>query len=368
MCYISLYLYVLFFNCSHVRFPSAAQTPQERASLLAYKTEVSFPVRTPGGLPCPPLGEAESVSSFASPAAADASKPAPAPGLENTSEAAQVSSETAPPRAEGAPLAAVIADDSLTAKTGASGSGDPAAAGSSSSDSDSESDSDSDSDSEDEKADVIAEATKTLAPDASGRADLQEVTSGVKEESNEAKKDFIAEAEAPLAPAVETRPDTAAAAAADQSAMKASSAEELMDSAPEICTASEAAPQISLTPPQVPDEAATDSSPAAVEEVGPDAAEEVVTGVPITEEAPSEVVVETTTSTGAPGEAVGEPVAAPLPAAAAEQREGVLLDPVAAEAAGEELQEDPPVEPSEGTHYTTQCPKPLSVPAYCLEV
>ncbi|XP_010788781.1 fibrous sheath CABYR-binding protein isoform X2 [Notothenia coriiceps] len=190
------------------------EVQDERATLLAYKTAVTFPVRLsePGVFLTQGVGATESVAS-------------PIAAAETAVAAAQVIINTA----------ASTTDDADAVATAFSEPLDPAADGSSSSSS--SSDSDSDSDSEDKNLEKAE--TKTSLPEVSyssvqQRAEVQEVASDVKGGTNEVKKEVPPEPEA--TPACSAAAAEAAQAPATIEAPSVSS-EELVDPAPEICTA-----------------------------------------------------------------------------------------------------------------------------------
>lgn len=329
---------------SHLPFSSAAEAPDERATLLAYKTAVAFPVRfsQPGVFLAQSLGVAEPVTS----STATAEKIVVAAATTSTPDDAAITASSEP--------------------------GDPAADGSSSSSS-SDSDSDSDSDSEDEKSEVEAE-TKTSPPDLSEstvkkEAEVQEVTSKVKEDNHKNKK------EDPPICASEAVPEaTPAAVVATIEAVQATveapsvSSEELVDSAPEICTAIENSPKVpsikgsSVAASTIVPDAQTQFPSKAVTERA--TSERVPTDVPIgtthlvsaeasaeAKAATAEVAAETATEISAPVESAEE-----------------LVDraPVVAETAGEKLQAEAGVKPPEGTYYTPLSPK-ISVSPFFFE-
>ncbi|XP_063353227.1 nucleolar protein dao-5 isoform X2 [Pelmatolapia mariae] len=170
---------------------TAAEAPDERANLLAYKTAVAFPVRLSG----PGCFPAQSVDGTG-------------PAVVSTAESIVAAQAITPVTAASEQVAAEPAADSDSDST----------------DSDSDStDSDSDSDSEDEKKKEI----KGFAPE----AEPQRITvTGVKAGTNEAQNEYGA----PITPGVETPAPLGAA----QATVKVPSIgfEKLVKSGPEIIT------------------------------------------------------------------------------------------------------------------------------------
>lgn len=307
---------------SHLPFSSAAEAPDERETLLAYKTAVDFPVRLSQSVtafPAQSLGVAEPVTIVA--AAASASTP----------------------------------DDTVAPATGSSEPGSLATDGSSSS---SSSDSDSDSDSEDEKPDVKAE-TKTSQHELSEstvkkEAEKQDVISKVTEEHKHEKK-VPAEPENTPVRAAEAVQEAALAAVvatieATQTTVETPSvsSEESVDSVPEICSATEddlEVPSIKVSA-EAPVKLTLDIREDAASQAVPDAQTKIV---------PTETTQPT--SAKAPAEAEGTAKTAAEVSDAVESTEALVdCAPVVAEAAGEKLKADTAVEPPEGTHYTTLPP------------
>nr|XP_020462228.1 NADH dehydrogenase [ubiquinone] flavoprotein 3, mitochondrial isoform X2 [Monopterus albus] len=352
------------------RATGQTEGPDDRATLLAYKTAVAFPVRLsqPGAFPTQSLGVVDPVQSptataemvvaaVPAPPVTAASEPtvameAEAPVVSSDpaldTDVAQIIADTPPPVVDtttAEPLVSAISKTSTPDDT-------PFAANGSISSSSSDSDSDSDSDSEDEKSELKKESKKSL-PEASEftareAPEVQEVTPD-KEDTNEDKKEVPPEPSQipnmPVNPAAEAAQEAAPAAVvatteAAQATVEAASvsSEDLVDSALKICTATEDTPEVTVTSTEVSADTAVKFPPEAyVEATQPasaDAPAEAASAVTVdaTEAAPTEVAAETTADVSTPVESAK-----------------VLVDcaPVIAEATGEELQMKAPSELSE---------------------
>ncbi|CAL8265922.1 unnamed protein product [Lota lota] len=245
------------------------EAPDERASLLAYKTTVAFPVRlAPAGFsPAHPLGEPQpeaipvAQTAEAIPAGrVDTITKAPPPVSEAahpvyTDPAPQVAVEAPPSLPElvvtETPVVAKTLDDvTPAAATSAPPEGPSAGDGSStSSSSSSDSDSDSDSDSEDSEEGVKTKTKESSATTPSGvevGVSQDSVTPGddVKDQTGAAERETPAletilvdtppASDAQTTEVAEVTVDTAAAAA-----VTCEASEELVDSAPQISSAAE---------------------------------------------------------------------------------------------------------------------------------
>uniref|UniRef100_A0A668T9K3 NADH dehydrogenase [ubiquinone] flavoprotein 3, mitochondrial n=1 Tax=Oreochromis aureus TaxID=47969 RepID=A0A668T9K3_OREAU len=288
---------------------AAAEAPDERANLLAYKTAVEFPVRL-SGLGCFP---AQSVDGTG-------------PAVVSTAESIVAAQAVTPVPAASEQVAAEPAADSDSDST----------------DSDSDStDSDSDSDSEDEQAQMKKEI-KSFAPEAEPqRVTVTEVKAG----TNEAQNEYGAL----ITPGVETPAPLGAA----QATVKVPSvgSEKLVKSGPEIIAASENTREVT----------GSDVSAKTAAGVIKDAAFPVDAQV----EAPGEAVGEAVTlkdprsssaeaAAVAGGEAGAEdalPAVAEASVCAGSTEEQMDLAPIVTETAGEELQTEEaaaaPLEPEE---------------------
>lgn len=227
-----------------------------------------------------------------------------------------------------------------------------------SSSSSSDSDSDSDSDSEDEKSEVKTETKTSPKPltESTVKEDVK-VRGVLSEFKTESKK-----GEKQLSPKMKCSPAFAAEDVQEASVneqVPGASCEE-MKPAQEICAATEDTSEVTSS--KVSAESTVKLAPQVTEDAGSLAATDAHMSS-ATAEKPPAVVTSQSIAAEDPTEALE--AAAEVSAPVEELLDGA---PVIAETTGGRLQTEAPVEPSDGTHYTTLIPKPLLLRFYFVDL